>query len=219
MWFLGELEKSKFLRFCRAQNLRYLFTQAQLPPEIHPVIDIFEKRYGVPVHGTLLDSDNGETHMKTKKQARHCAFDEKYTECARHWFSLNIPDCNFRPHQACIVPHLDRHGRHYQGGEHPNRNVMFRPDKSAGQLPVAGQILFLFSYLSQNFAVLHAFKPLPSHLLDFTDSLPQAAGYLTSMELEPDPIVIQSEDIVSHFASIPVDTPGFQQPKLHVLPL
>jgi hypothetical protein len=164
--------------------------------------------------------DNGEAHMETKKPARHCAFDEKYTACARRWFSLNIPGCNFLPHRAYIAPHFDRHGRRYQGGEHPNRNVIFRPDKSAGQLPTAGQILFLFSYLSQIFVVLHAFQPLPaSRQPGFTDGLPQAAGYLTSMELEPDPIVIQAEDIVSHFASIPTDTPEFRPAIPHILPL
>ncbi len=160
--------------------------------------------------------------MGTKKPARHCAFDERYSACARRWFSLNMPGCNFLPHQAYIVPHFDRHGRRYQGGEHPNRNIIFRSDRgvASGQLPAAGQVLFLFSYLSQTFLVLHAFQPLPASCQPaFTEGLPQAAGYLTSAELGPDPIVIQAEDIVSHFASISVDTPESRPAILHIVPL
>jgi hypothetical protein len=86
---------------------------------------------------------------------------------------------------------------------------------------MARQIVFLFSYLSQIFVILHAFKPLVTSGFDFTDSLPQGAGYLTSMELEPEPIVVLFEDIVTHFASISVDRPGLDQyrPLLHVLPM
>jgi hypothetical protein len=163
--------------------------------------------------------EDAEAHPRSKKQAKHSAFDEKYIECADRWFSLNL-GCNFRSHQAYIIPHLDRHGQRYQGGGHPNKYVMFRPDKSTGELPMAGQINFLFSYLSQTFAVIHAFKQLPvSRNFDFTYNLPQAAGYLTGMELEPEPIIIQSDDIVSHFAFISVDIPEVDQRLLHVLPL
>lgn len=84
---------------------------------------------------------------------------------------------------------------------------------------MAGQIVLLFSYLSQTFVILHAFKPLTTSGFDFTANLPQGAGYLSSMELGPNPTVILFEDVITHFASISVDIPGLDCPLHHVLPL
>jgi hypothetical protein len=84
---------------------------------------------------------------------------------------------------------------------------------------MAGQVVLLFSYLSQTFVILHAFKPHSGGGFDFTVNLPQGAGFLSSMELEPDPVVVLFEDVVTHFASILVDIPGLDFPLLHVLPL
>jgi len=135
----------------------------------------------------------------------------------QHFLLSNTIDGNFRPYQANVILHIDQHGKRYQGDEHPNGNVIFQLNK--GSAPMAGQIVLLFSYLSQTFVILHAFKPLTTSGFDFTVNLPQGAGYLSSMELEPDPIIILSEDIVTHFASISVDIPGLDRPLLHVLPL
>ncbi len=155
-----------------------------------------------------------EAHIKRNKKVKRRPLDERYIECIQRWFTSITIDHNFRPYQANTVPHIDQHGRHYQG-KHPNGNVLFR---STDRTVLAGQIDFIFSYLSQTFAILNALNPLPVNTNDFTGNLPQAASYLTSAGLEPDPIVVHFDDIIGHFASIPVNILGIEQPLLHVLP-
>jgi len=61
----GELETSKFMRFCRFQNLRNLFCETHLPTEAHPIIAIIEERYRTKVHGTILSSSNDSATIES----------------------------------------------------------------------------------------------------------------------------------------------------------
>ena len=53
-WEIGQLETTKFLKFCRSQNLRALFNQAHLPPETHSIIKAMESRFDVNIPEVIL---------------------------------------------------------------------------------------------------------------------------------------------------------------------
>lgn len=214
----GDLEKSKFLRFCRIQNLRHLFTEAQLPAEILPIIATFEKRYKVNVRGTLLDDVGSygiEQQIKLGSK-RQTVIDGNHIACIRDFLSNNnIGIKEFIPSRAVILQHVERNGRRYQSGGNPNGLVIF---SSPDTTPKAGQIVLIFSYFSHIFAIISPFRELKAFYrpFNFTLGLAEAAGYLSSAELESALTLVPFTKILSHFASISVST---EPPLLHILPI
>jgi len=53
-FFLGELEKTMFRKFCSAQNIRALFSINSIPDVLHPLIDLYKKTFGNDARGTRL---------------------------------------------------------------------------------------------------------------------------------------------------------------------
>jgi len=216
----GDLEKSKFLRFCRSQNLRHLFTEAQLPVEILPIIATFEKRYKVNIRGTLLD-DAGSygIEQRIKLGGKHQPdIDGSHIACIRDYLSSNDNNTGikeFIPSRAVVLQHVERNGRRYQSGGNPNGLIIF---SSPDTTPKAGQIVLIFLYSSHTFVIIRPFRELEASYrpFDFTLGLAEAAGYLSSAEVESALILVPFTKILSHFASISV---GTEPPLLHVLPI
>lgn len=216
----GELERSKFVRFCRGQNLRHLFNEAQLPDEIHPILDIFESRYKVKIRGTLLD-DVGlyGIEKRTKRGGKQLNIDEKHIACMRDWLYSNDNELaikSFIPSRVVVLQHVERNGRRYQSDGDSNSLIIF--SSSAEATPQAGRIVLLFSYASHTFAILSPFKKLGAshHQFDFTLGLANGVGYLSDAEVESTLTLVHFSKILSHFASISVNT---EPSLLHILPI
>lgn len=197
-----------------------MFTEVQLPDEIHPILDIFESRYKVKIRGTLLD-DFGlyGIEQQTKHRGRRKPdIDEDHIACMQRWLSssdLGIKE--FILSRVVILQHVERNGRRYHSGG-PNNFIIFSSSNTTSK---AGQIVLLFSYLSHTFAILCPFKQLEDAYchFDFTLGLADAAGYLSNAEVESTLILVPFSGILSHFASISVNTPDIEQRLLHILPL
>jgi hypothetical protein len=198
-----------------------LFAEAQLPDEVHPIIDIFESRYKVKIHGTLLD-DIGlyGTEQRIKRGGkRQPDIDEKHVACMRDWLSSSDNELGikeFIPSRAVVLRHVERNGRRYQSGGDPNSSIIF--SSSAGATLQAGRIVLLFSYSSHIFAILSPFKKLGASYLqfDFTLGLADGVGYLSDVEMESTLTLVPFSKILSHFASIAVNV---EPPLLHILPI
>ena len=184
------------------------------------MIDIFESRYRVKIRGTLLDDFDlyGVERPVKHGDRRKLNVEEGHIACMRHWLSssdLGIKE--FILSRVIVLQHVECNGRRYQS-DGPNSFILFSPSDTASK---AGQIDLLFSYLSHTFAIIRPFRQLDDFYrqFDFTLGLADAAGYLSSAEVESALILVPLSNILSHFTSISVHTLGIEQPMLHILPL
>ena len=184
------------------------------------MIDIFESRYKVKIRGTLLDDFDlyGVERPVKLGDRRKLDIEEEHIACMRRWLSSsNLGIKEFIPSRVIVLQHVERNGRRYQR-DGPNSSILFSPSDAASK---AGQILLLFSYLSHTFAIIRPFRQLEDSYcqFDFTLGLADAAGYLSSAEMESTLILVPFSNVLSHFTSISVNILGIERPMLHILPL
>lgn len=223
---LGELEKTKFLRFCRGQNLRHLFSELLLPNEVHPVIKFFEKRFHTNIRGTIFDTSGLTDKVKLlpfpqKPLRKSLLLEACDADAFRKWLSLHRTDAaRFKPLDAIVLRHTSRFNRRFEAGATPNSRVLFRFNLTNGPpTHMAGQIGKLFAYDNSIFAIVQPFKTLSQteQEYDYLRHLPPAAGFLIRAELDQNILAVPFTSILSHIATNLVFLPGFPSQYLHVI--
>ncbi len=196
----GQLETTKLLKFCRFQNLRTLFSEVRLPPEIHSIITSMETRFkvNVPEYQLLLEC------LKTSE-----------------------PDSSV-PRKMLPLKSVDLLGHHFEASPSKNSCVMVRLSDSGPFAAVTIQSIFSHtrrtitgSPVTQKFVKIQPFESLsPSHSLqDLYRQFPFSGGRLYYNRLRPETKVVSFESIVVHFGQTPMLIDGVAEECLHALPL
>lgn len=208
------MEKSKFTRFCRMQNLRHLFSRVNLPPELFPAIEAYEQRYKINIRGTLLEEMGMDSSNKPKK--KFGSLDEDSLLSLRTYLAnqatSNGKNILLPLSKFTALHYEDRAGQRFQAGESRNSFVIFRLWGHMPNLPSTispGRIISLLRYTSgssiETYAIVKIYQGLsPASTFDYFQRFPPAAGYLTYNKLKTENIVVPFSDIISHFVGTPI---------------
>ncbi len=86
----GEMEKTMFTTFTITQRLRTIFQPSQLPKEVHPLVDAFNRTFDSKTRGTHMgedfDWDPGSTQRCTK-----CSLPKAVYQLLEDWYYRNNP--------------------------------------------------------------------------------------------------------------------------------
>ena len=121
------------LHFCRAQNLRVLFSEQHLPPEAHPIIKDFEKRYKINIQPSILQHGSpnpaaSEQIQHTKGKAKEERMPKQEYDALRDAISDIEPTGGWRaPNLIRQVRMAERSGHRFQpiSAHANNAHVMF----------------------------------------------------------------------------------------------
>lgn len=228
------MEQSKFIRFCRVQNLRIMFHEAHLPPELLSLISFYEKRFQMNINGTLLeDYDPALEQDETKRGNFNVGAkntdkdrDKRYAAVLQSWMSnpSSPPAVTGKGDspKATILAYIERNGRRFQSGESSNGYVIFQQHDSLCYSP--GRIVSILSLLgpgSTNQSIYLLIRRYQTLSEEHTALDPYRqishCGYLVYDNLEPEYSIVPISDIVTHFAYTKRSL--FQTECIHVLPL
>jgi hypothetical protein len=239
----GEMEKTMFKRFCMGQNLRRLFSQQQVPDQLHPIIGEYEKAFTADIRGTFIN-DNLAFDEHFVQQEERVLWDTsklpvlpKATRKLLHeWITVHDPQCiteGLVPSTGYIRTKIGRLGQTFQvhSASVGDSNILF--DYSTdGHSWSAGSINSMFSHTrygpgglckTQTFIVVHPYAPLSDdHALVDPFRQPEvckAGGRLFYNRFGQSPSLIAVDDIHCHFAFTPIDLPTIDEEVINVLPL
>lgn len=224
------------LHFCRAQNLRVLFSEQHLPPEAHPIIVNFEKHYKINIQPSILQhgSSNPATSEKilhTKGKSKEERILNQDFDALRKLISDIEPAGGWRaPNLVRQVQTAERSGHRFQptSAHEKNARVMFR--SSPGAPESAGVIQSLFTHkrwtasqdeVTQTFAVVQAYEELENEHIqyDLYRTFPISGGHLRYNHLSPRRILIPFTNVITHAGCTPLRIDDIDRDLLHVLPL
>lgn len=234
-WFLltsrgmvGEMEESKFYRFCRMQNLRIAVEKNQLPDGAHDIIPIFNKSYHGHNRGTLQDEMGRQEPQKLKLREKNSPPDKIVLKFIETWVRQKKGYSGKFPLKLEIIPRENRFGQRFEPQVPGNNRVVFTESPTSGLSTTAvglGTILGIFLHHGEAHFVVQQFRELTGDdaVCDPFRSLP-SAGYLVCDGYENDWKVVPFSSIRSHFAKTRLPKTvskdlGIQLPVFHALPL
>lgn len=226
----GQMEESKFLRFCRIQNLRAIFSQMNLPPELRSVVSFYQKRFHI--QGTLFEDDHIlEEDNIPLRPGKKSEADKYYIKILQEWISspLSSTKSKFAFSKATILPWIDRNGKRFQPGNGGNGHVLFQNPGALEPSYMPGCIFSIISLPERSqgnnnkaevYVLLKKFQILSAKdtLQDTYRRIPHG-GYLVYKDHAPDYTVVPIADIVTHFAFISRNISGIERQCIHILPL
>lgn len=229
---IGEMEESKFLCFCRIQNLRILFDESRLPPELLDIVSLYEKRFQISVHGTFID-DCGVKEgvisdiIKVKDRTKMSPDDNFYIKTLHQWISTHSGKTDKKTvSKAKILAHIDINGKRYQSSNRDGR-VVFQVFKEGVCSYLPGHIISIISLqdkddaIPSTYALLRRYEQLSEDDVasDYYRKLSHC-GYLVYNNLTTDDYTVAPiSDIITHFAFTEREVPGITRECLHILPL
>ena len=241
MGLTGDMEKTMLNRLCMSQNLRVLLNPEQLPTSIHPIITHYEKAFRSDIRGTLLQDifsvDGGTATASDTLEAKEIAATSltlEYRELLQGWIHDrgDIPEArDYASGRACFITKFRRFGQIYQTVDSSPRDsyVIYR-DKTSPTLESAGRIRDMFTKIrtepngmrrTMTFIVLDRYEELSLEdaKWDHYRQFPVVGGRCYYTTVASRPILVTSDDLISHFAHTAHVLHGMKSECLHALPL
>ena len=230
----GEMEITKFNRFIQAQNLRAIFSKCQVPSEVQPILEAFEKRHQTDIYSTFMHDgplvSYSEPDVEGWQNQNLTALPKEHRALLHNW--LRKADSTTNPSIVTRVfaqKKVDRAGQTFECGQGNNSHVVFRPHLN-GELS-AGVILSIFSHaerqrsatggITRTFVILQEYGRLSidDQRLDVFRLLPTVTGFLCDHEPQGPLVLLPFSDVIGHFAGTIMSIPGIERVCMHVLPL
>lgn len=230
--YTGEMEESKFLRFCRIQNLRVLFNESRLPPQLLSIVSLYEKRFQISINGTLSEDfgvkeDIARCDIITDRRKILTETDKFHIQLLGEWFSKQSSTYKSLS-KAAIVAHVERNGKRFQSGNAGNGHVVFQVFREGVRSYLPGRIMSIISLPRPQqdtstpsiHILIRRYQTLSEEdtASDFYRGLAHC-GYLVYNDLEPTYTVVPFRDVIAHFAFAERQVSGIERKCLHVLPL
>ncbi|KAJ3506586.1 hypothetical protein NLJ89_g6792 [Agrocybe chaxingu] len=210
----GEMEKTKFKRFCQMQNLRALFSECQIPKVAQSIIETFEAHFQVDIRGTLSSETSRPRGPHSIWYIEAVQWDTKaggslFQSLQNLIHSLSpIAGSGYIPNRIRLLQGLDRNGQLFEcRPKLNNANILFQ--KPGTDELAVGVIDFLFLHTRvhglderrmEAFAVVLEYELLSAQdsLVDPFISFPHVGGYLRYDRLRQLAILIPFKNIVAH---------------------
>lgn len=219
----GEMEESKFFRFCRMQNLRIALGKNQIPEGAEEIIPIFNKFYHGQNRGTLQDEMGHREPRKMNKTKLRS--DKSLIEFVVDWSRNRRAHFQIRAPEVTTSIHEERFGQRFEAHVDGNNCVLFRENPDIRSTELVGTILMIFLHNREPHFVIQQYRNLTADntVLDPFRRFP-SAGYLVYADCEPEWRVVPFSSIISHFAKTRLPKAfntslGFDSLVFHVLPL
>jgi hypothetical protein len=212
---IGEMEETKFFRFCRMQALRALFNEGQLPDGAHEIIPIFLATYHGQSRGTLQD-EMGRTNPR---QRHNKSTSSEALKVMQDWVKHGQSSAGPSP-KITSLSYVARFRQRFEALKGGNSHVIF--EDSCGGTTSVGTIQGIFECDGESYFVIrqHLHLSPEDAPRDFFRQLP-SAGYLVYSTFESDFTVVPFPRIKSHLAKTSFDPSdlGIKSPCFHILPL
>jgi hypothetical protein len=234
--FTGELEQTMFNRFCEAQNLRALFCDEKLPPELRELIPEYKRVFEGDIRGTLVNdmlaydehSNSGHTEVTWSERDLTPLSHSNYG-LLQEWYATRVPNVELskiRP-EAFQRTIIARTGETFATASASARDslVFYRSHNMERRY---GRIHNIFSHTqrgedniqrSQTFFVVDPFECLPSHRRHAFQGLRGAGCDVAYNRLSQPAVLVTSEDIISHFVCGPYEDPEIEGALIFMLSL
>src|SRR6266581_8882654 len=121
----GEMEESKFYRFCRMQNLCVAVEKDQLPDGAHGIIPIFNKSYYGHNHGTLQDEMGHREPQKPRPKGKRSPSEKTVLNFIEAWLQKMGEYPGIHPPKVTAILQEDRFGQRFEPQANGNNHILF----------------------------------------------------------------------------------------------
>lgn len=230
------MEKTMFKRFSMGQNLRSIFHSQQIPTQIHAIIGEYDKTFCSDIRGTFLNDDlasdgpREQEEQGSGRSADSLNLPMHIRALLQHRIAVESPLSMWIPHTGVIRQKVTRLGQSYQipAASVGDSRIVFRHEHNAEWS--AGCIRTIFSHtrylatgakLTQTFLLIDEYSQLADSdvLMDPFRNFPILGGRLFYNHFNREPVLLEVNDIVCHFAHTKLNIPGIDQECIHALPL
>lgn len=224
------------LHFCRAQNLRVLFSEQHLPPETHPIIENFEQKYKINIQPSIIQ--HGSSNPEDSERINYRKGSSKEERMPKQEYeALRQLISNIEPTEGWTAPNMIRHvqgveryGQRFQPASVHSNNAHVMFQLSAEEAPSPGVIQSLFTHKrwttrqdeeTQTFALVQEYEQLADEHIqhDLYRTFPLAGGQLCYKHLRKRQTIIPFSSVITHAGHTPVHIGEIDEELLHILPL
>ncbi|PPQ81707.1 hypothetical protein CVT24_003288, partial [Panaeolus cyanescens] len=218
LYRIGDLERTIFLTFCKAQILRLLFHKTKFPAAMHPMIEKVKQhlfKSAVPDTGTLAEGlfvnpACGQDFDRAKATALSPTWHSLLIEWVKHF----APYCDIASlsSSANILKLVKRRDETFSTYFHSSRNSMvYYRQLNGKRWPARIVGIFVhqrpsgvgFSFTTETFFILENFRALPHPLQEQNAFTFEQNQYLFENSFYNGQTIASLQDVLYHFVSYP----------------